>query len=96
MSRFNPRIHHRRSIRLPTWDYAQAGAYFLTLCTQSKQCLFGEIAEGEMRLNEPGQMVWKWWNELPRKYPGVHLDSAVVSQTTSTESSSSNKTTPNP
>jgi len=38
--------HHRRSLRLKDYDYAQAGAYFVTICTQDRACLFGEIAEG--------------------------------------------------
>jgi len=40
---YDPTRHHRRSIRLPTYDYAQAGAYFVTMVTHQRQCLFGEI-----------------------------------------------------
>jgi hypothetical protein len=38
--------HHRRSIRLGHYDYAQSGAYFVTIVTQSRKCLFGEILDG--------------------------------------------------
>ncbi|CAK8723006.1 hypothetical protein GKODMF_14580 [Candidatus Electrothrix gigas] len=41
--KYNPDIHHRRSIRLRNYDYAQAGAYFVTICLQYRECLFGEI-----------------------------------------------------
>jgi hypothetical protein len=41
--KFNPDIRHRRSIRLRHYDYSQAGAYFLTICTQNRECLFGGI-----------------------------------------------------
>ncbi|MDV6343512.1 hypothetical protein [Nitrosomonas sp. Is37] len=47
--------HHRRSIRLQGYDYAQAGAYFMTICTQQRACLFGKIVNGEMQLNGAGR-----------------------------------------
>jgi hypothetical protein len=43
---YNPEIHHRRSIRLKGYDYSQAGLYFVTICTQNRECLFGEIRRG--------------------------------------------------
>ena len=44
--KYNPNIHHRRSIRLKGYDYSQAGLYFITICCQDRACLFGEIAVG--------------------------------------------------
>jgi putative transposase len=44
--------HHRRSNRLKGYDYSKAGAYFITICTHQRQCLFGEIIDGEMKLNQ--------------------------------------------
>ena len=41
---YDPERHHRRSIRLKDYDYSQAGAYFVTICAQGRQCLFGEIS----------------------------------------------------
>ncbi len=49
---YNPAKHHRRSIRLKGYDYAQAGLYFITLCCQNRACLFGKIENGRMILNE--------------------------------------------
>lgn len=40
---YNPEIHHGRSIRLKDYDYSQAGAYFITLCVQNRECLFGDV-----------------------------------------------------
>ncbi len=57
----SPRIHHRRSIRLKGYDYTQAGAYFVTIVTQDRAHLFGEVVNGEMRLNEYGQIVCEEW-----------------------------------
>ena len=53
--------HARRSIRLRGYDYAQAGAYFVTICTHNHACLFGDVAEGEMLVNEAGRIVRDEW-----------------------------------
>ena len=75
---FNPDLHHRRSIRLHGYDYALAGAYFITACTQGRARLFGEIVEGRMRLNAAGDMVWRIWNDMPSHYPGIDIDEFIV------------------
>lgn len=54
---YDPQRHHRRSIRLPGYDYTRAGAYFVTLVTHDRECLFGEIVGGEMRLNTWGEIA---------------------------------------
>lgn len=76
--KYNPDIHHRRSIRLKDYDYSQPGAYFITLCTQDRECLFGEIANEKMALNGAGRMVKQWWNEVGNKYPTVTIDAFVI------------------
>ncbi|MEZ5540029.1 MAG: transposase [Pseudomonadales bacterium] len=75
---FNPDIHHRRSVRLRGYDYAQAGAYFVTICTQNRECLFGEIVDGMMVLNDAGRMVKHSWQWLASQYDYVGLDAWVV------------------
>ncbi len=77
----DPFKQHRRSIRLRGYDYSQQGAYYITLVTQTRKSLFGEIADGEMRLNEAGQMIQLTWNELPQRFPNVKLDEFVVMPT---------------
>ena len=59
--KFDPQKHHRRSIRLQGYDYAQAGAYFVTLVTYQRDALFGEIIDGEMKLNRKGKIVQEEW-----------------------------------
>ncbi len=59
--RYDPDKHHRRSIRLKGYDYRWAGAYFVTVCTHNRECLLGEIVDGQMRLNELGEIVWEEW-----------------------------------
>lgn len=53
--KYNPQIHHRRSIRLKGYDYSQSGAYFITLCTYKKQPWFGKIRQAQMHLNQLGK-----------------------------------------
>jgi len=52
-----PEIHHRRSLRLKGYDYAQPGAYFITIVTRNRSFLFGNIIDGEMHLNDAGRVV---------------------------------------
>src|SRR5579883_3387314 len=76
--RFNPTIHKRRSIRLSGWNYSQSGGYFITLCTQGRECLFGDIISEEMCLNPTGQGVRALWAQLPAWFPGIILDEFIV------------------
>lgn len=72
------KIHHRKSIRLRNYDYSQAGAYFITICTQNKECLFGDIIDDEMQFNDAGRIIQVIWNEIPMHYPLVELDEFVI------------------
>ncbi len=78
MMKYNPDIHHRRSIRLREYDYRSAGAYFVTICTFQRKCLFGSVMDGTMRLNERGHIVQTAWCDLPKHYPYVELDQFVI------------------
>lgn len=69
---------HRRSIRLKGHDYSGPGAYFVTLCTYNRECLFGEIEDGEMRLNNMGHVVRDKWVRSADIRPGIVLDAFVV------------------
>src|SRR5437588_3766936 len=82
---------HRRSLRLPAYDYSQAGAYFITACTQNRVMLFGEVipqsAVGaglkpaptcNVRRNEMGTIVRRTWDDLPTHYTGIDLDACIV------------------
>ncbi|MBW1940787.1 MAG: hypothetical protein JRI28_05340, partial [Deltaproteobacteria bacterium] len=71
-------IHHRRSIRLKGYDYSKAGLYFITICTQNRFCLFGEIENGEMILNDAGMMIKTVWHEIPVYYHEFNIHKFVV------------------
>ncbi|WP_107788026.1 transposase [Nitrosomonas ureae] len=75
---YNPTIHRRKSIRLQGYDYSQAGAYFITICTHDRMPLFGEIVDGVMVLNTAGQIVEKCWGAIPEHFPQVTLDEFVI------------------
>ena len=76
--KYNPAIHHRRSIRLKGYDYSQAGLYFVTICVQNRQCVFGKIVDNEMILNENGQIAYNEWMKTPDIRSNVQLDAFVV------------------
>ncbi|MDO9300302.1 MAG: hypothetical protein Q7T89_02925 [Anaerolineales bacterium] len=73
MTKFDPEIHHRRSIRLKGYDYTQPGAYFITFCTYQRMHLFGEVVDGEMVLNDAGKIARDEWFKTAEIRPYVKL-----------------------
>jgi REP element-mobilizing transposase RayT len=69
---------HRRSLRLQGYDYSQAGAYFVTICAQGRECLFGGIENGEMVLNEHGCVVRDEWSKTAEIRTGIETGEFVV------------------
>ena len=76
--KYNPQIHHRRSIRLKGYDYSQAGLYFITICVHEKKHLFGNIENGEMILNDAGKIANECWLEIPNHFPNAVLHEHIV------------------
>ncbi len=75
---YDPKIHHRRSIRLQTWDYSWGWWYYITLCTHERECLFGEIVGDAMELNGTGKFVEEEWLKTSTIRPNVELDDYVI------------------
>jgi len=75
---YDPDRHHRRSIRLKDYDYTRPGAYFVTICTYRRECILGKIVNGEMRMNEYGEVVRRCWADLPGHYTNAMLDAFVI------------------
>ena len=73
-----PEPHKRRSLRLRAYDYAQVGAYFVTVCAYDRRCLFGDVVDGAMRLNDVGRVVETCWEAIPDHFPHAGLDAYVV------------------
>ena len=70
--------HERKSIRLKEYDYSQPGEYFVTICTQNHECMFGSIVNGNMDLNEKGRVVDKCWKGIPEHFSNVALDEYII------------------
>ena len=75
---YNPDRHHRRSIRLRGYDYTLAGAYYVTLVTQDRAPLFGDVVDGVMALNDAGRMIEQEWFHLLDRFPAIELDAFIV------------------
>lgn len=69
---------NRKSIRIKGYDYNQNGAYFVTICTHNKQCLFGQVESGKMVLNKLGLLVEDAWREISKHYESVLIDEFVI------------------
>lgn len=78
MNKYNHHIHHRRSIRLKGYDYSQAGLYFITICVQNREYLFGKIENGQLQLNDAGKMVENEWLKLPERFKNIQLHEYIV------------------
>jgi REP element-mobilizing transposase RayT len=72
--KYNPKIHHRRSIRLKGYDYSQAGVYFITICCGNRICRFGSVVGNEMILNEYGRVAYIEWMKLTERFINFELD----------------------
>jgi putative transposase len=70
--------YHRRSIRLPGFDYSQPGAYFVTICTDQQKGLLGEIANGEMIQSKFGLIGSHWIALTQAHFPEIQILDWVV------------------
>ncbi|MGK7956137.1 MAG: transposase [Crocosphaera sp.] len=73
-----PIFSHRRSIRLKHYNYAHHGTYCVTICTHHKQCIFGEIKQGNVRYSNLGAIAYHYWLKIPQHFAYVMLDVFVV------------------
>lgn len=67
-------LKHRKQIRLKKYDYSDAGWYFVTICTQNMEYLFGNIINNEMNLNKFGKIVNQYWSNISNHFKNVELD----------------------
>ena len=76
--KYDPLRHHRRSIRLTGYDYAQAGEYYVTLCVKDRDCILGEILQNEVRLSRIGEIVKQCWEGIPKHFSNAMLDEFII------------------
>jgi len=74
----NSEKHHRRSIRLKEYDYAQAGGYFITICTYGGKYLFGDVVNQQIELNEYGITVKREWLKTAELRKNIVLDEYII------------------
>ena len=72
------RRNNRKHMRLKGYDYSQAGLYFITICTKNREHIFGIINNGVIILNEYGDIVRNYWNDIPNHYINVELDEYII------------------
>ncbi len=70
--------YRNESIRIKNYDYSQKGLYFITICTQYRECMFGYIDGGKMILNDAGMILGKWYLEMENKYPNIHCGEYIT------------------
>ncbi len=75
---YNPKIHHRESVRIKDYDYAQDGHYFVTICVKNKIEYFGKIINSKMVLSEIGKIANQCWQEIPKHFPNAKLDEHII------------------
>ncbi|MEI8166562.1 MAG: transposase [Chloroflexales bacterium] len=75
---YNPTKHHRRSIRMPGYDYTQPGVYFVTICTQDRAPILGSLESASVTLSPIGHLVDRCWCALPQHFLRVVLDALVI------------------
>ena len=76
--KLNPNLRHRRSIRLKDYDYSQRGAYFVTICVQNREYVLGEVVDEKIILTAIGEIIEKFWFEIPNHFYNVELDEFIV------------------
>ncbi|MFZ2537846.1 MAG: transposase [Oscillospiraceae bacterium] len=75
---YNPDIHHRQSIRLKNYNYSKNGFYYVTICTENREHLFGEIIDGKIKLNTAGEMIEQIYLGLKQEIYDIQLDKYVL------------------
>jgi putative transposase len=75
---YNPKIHHRRSIRMRGYDYSLEGRYFVTITTFNRIHLFGEVVNGEIRLNAYGNIAHEQWIRLRKRFSPSDFEPFVI------------------
>lgn len=77
---YNSSLHHRRSIRIPGFDYSQPGLYFITIVTSNRIAFFGKLLNDEFRINGLGAIAREEWflASTKREYLTLYDNEFVV------------------
>ena len=78
IKKFKPLIQSRRSIRIKGYDYSLAGAYFVTIATYQRVCLFGKVVNGVILLNPYGSIAFEQWTRLGKRFRLSNFSTFVI------------------
>ena len=67
-----------KSIRLQSWNYTENGSYFITVCSKKRKCFLGNISNEKMVLSPMGEIVEKYWYEIPHHFPFIKLGAFTI------------------
>jgi len=76
--KYNPDVHHRKSIRLKDYDYSKEGMYFITICTKDRECILSKIVDREIILSEYGKIVNECIFKISIIYKDVNVDEYII------------------
>jgi len=75
---YDPKIHHRQSLRWDKHNYSSPGFYYVTICIQDHRTLLGNVQSSVMNLNDAGEMVDAAWFRIPMQFPTIQLDEHIT------------------
>jgi len=78
MAEFFKNKYRVNSLRLQYWDYSWPARYYITICTKDRNCVLGEIKDGNVYLSETGKIVFECWLDIPKHFENVKLDDWII------------------
>lgn len=70
--------HHRKTIRIPRYDYSQPGYYLVTVCTKDREECFGNFENEQIKLSNIGIIAEQCVRDIPNHFNNAELDEFVV------------------
>jgi len=67
-----------KPMRLPHFNYDWRNQFFITICTQYRNHLFGDVKQGIINLSEFGNIAHQCWQEIPQHFPEIEIDEFVI------------------
>ena len=71
-------LPHRRSFRIPRFDYSGPGVYFVTIVAHGRACRFGHIIKNALQLSAQGRVAEECWRQIPAHFPNVELGAFII------------------
>lgn len=70
--------YRRKSLRIPGYDYATPGSYFVTICANDRVPRFSQVRKHDVMLTDAGEMALSEWMNLEARFPRVELDDVIL------------------